>query len=348
MLGNVPVGADHPTLFMPEICLYFGRDVGAARERIQMVKDAGFDVIKGEVALTAEIVLDDGFIYEYETHHGRRARPYREIIEELVMPMETWTALYRACHDLGLATVVSAYDKAAVDFLVDVGAACVKISGNNLVNVALIRHAAKTGLPVMMDSGKANLEEVARAVDVLRQAGCEDFILNHAPDGHPAAPADHHLRIIETYQRAFDCPVGLADHHTGDEIMYAAVGMGYSLLEKPVVPEPEEVDVDAPWTMRLSDMAAVRRKVQACWEARGQTRRPVHYTDKDHAARMGVVTARAVTVGEALDETSARFAWPLRGISVYHWDLVDGATFTRDMAADQPVQWDDVQLHSKP
>ena len=50
MLGEVPVGPDHPTLFMPEIGLYFGRDVGAARARIQMVKDAGFGVIKGEVA----------------------------------------------------------------------------------------------------------------------------------------------------------------------------------------------------------------------------------------------------------------------------------------------------------
>ena len=346
-LGDVPVGPEHPTLFLPEIGLYFRQDVERAKDSIRLVAETGCKVIKGEIAHTPEIVLNDGFIYEYETHSGKRARPYREIIEEIVMPMDTWYELWGSCHDLGLTSVISAYDRVAVDFVKDVGGGCIKISTNNVVHVPLIRYAAKTGLPLMIDTGKASLEEVARAVDIARDAGCEDLIINHAPDGHPAETKDHNLRIIETYERAFGLPVGLADHHRGDEIMYAAAALGYALVEKPVVPAPEEEDVDSPWTMRLSDMESAKRKIEACWQARGLTYRPARYSDKDHPARMGLVSAQDVREGDRVDEASVRFAWPKRGISVYHWDLLEDATFNRDMPADTPIQWDDVQLNSK-
>jgi sialic acid synthase SpsE len=347
-LGDVAVGADHPTLFLPEIGLYFRQDIGQARESIQKVRDAGCKVIKGEIAHTAEIVLKDGYIYQYETHTEKRARPYREIIEEIVLPMSTWYELWGACHDLGLTSIISAYDKIAVDFVKDVGGGCIKISSNNVVNVPLIRHAAKTGLPLIIDTGKASLEEVARALDTARDAGCDGIIVNHAPEGHPAKAADHNLRIIETYSSAFDCPIGLADHYRGEEIMYAAAALNYSVIEKPVVPVPEQIDVDAPWTMRIDDIADVRKKIEACWRARGMTFRPKRYAAKsDHPARMGLVTARSIRAGETLDESNVRFAWPRHGISVYDWDLVAGATFTHDIGPDTPIYWNDVQPHSE-
>jgi len=348
VLGGVPVGPNYPTIFMPEIGVYFQQDIGQARESIAMVKEAGFEIIKGEVAHSAEIVLDDDFEYHYKTHLGNRSRRYREIIEEVVLPIKVWKQLYGLCNDLGLRTVISAYDPIAVDIVVDVGAACIKISTNNCVNIPLIRYAAKTGTPIMIDTGKANLEEVARAVDTARDAGCEDIIINHAPDGHPARPEDHHLRIIETYERAFGLPVGLADHHVSEEIMYAAAGMGYSLLEKPVVPDPKSVDVDATWTMRLDEMVEVKKKVQNCWEARGMTRRPHKFTAADHPARMGLVAACDVNPGDPVDETTVRYAWPLRGICVYDWDIVNGGKFNCSVKKSQPIKWEYVQPCSKP
>jgi sialic acid synthase SpsE len=347
MLGEIPVGEGHPTLFMPEIGLYFGKDVEQARDSIKHVAEAGCKVIKGEIAHTADIVLNDGFIYEYVSHDGKKkSRPYREIIEELVLPMDVWYELYHICHDLGLSTVVSAYDKKSIDFIVDVKAACIKISSNNIINVPLIRYAGETGLPVMMDTGKANLEEVAKAVDVLQSVNCDQFIINHAPPGHPAPPGNHHLRIIETYKSAFECPVGLADHHVSDEILYAAVGMGYDLLEKPVVPKPDEVDVDAPWTMSFSRLSEVKKKVENCWLARGLSYLPERYTREDHPARMGLITTRSVKAGEIISNETVSFAWPQRGISVYHWDLVEGGKFKISLEAGKPIKMEHVQLNS--
>jgi sialic acid synthase SpsE len=130
--------------------------------------------------------------------------------------------------------------------------------------------------------------------------------------------------------------------------MYAAAALNYSVIEKPVVPVPEEIDVDGPWTMRVDDIESIRKKVEACWLARGKTYRPKRYPAmSDHPARMGLVTARPVKAGDMIGEDSVRFAWPRHGISVYDWDIVAGGVFMRDIASDTPIHWQDVSAHSK-
>ena len=56
----------------------------------------------------------------------------------------------------------------------------------------------------------------------------------HSPDGHPAAPEAHNMRMLRTYLDTFELPVGLSDHHIGHEMLYLGVGLGASVLEKGV------------------------------------------------------------------------------------------------------------------
>ena len=163
--------------------------------------------------------------------------------------------------------MISAYDFEAMDLAVESGTSSLKIATANIVNIPLIRHASQSGLPIVFDTGKSNISEIYNAVDCAVQAGAGGFMINHSPDGHPALPEDHNLRIIESYRNIFDCPIGLADHYVGEEILYAATGLGYDLLEKPVAPNPLEADVDSPWAMPLNRIGLVKKKVSECFSA---------------------------------------------------------------------------------
>ncbi|HIF10539.1 MAG TPA: spore coat protein [Sneathiellales bacterium] len=344
MLGDVPIGPDHPAILMPEIGLYFNQDIGQARDTIQYMADLGVKVVKGEVFHDIEVVLDDGFVYEYETFQGHRAEKYRDLCARKVLPLETWRQLYRSCSDANIPFVVSAYDFTAIDFLEDIGATCIKVASNNLSHLPLIRHAAKSGLPVMLDAGKCTMADVAMAIDELRQAGCEDFILNHNPDGHPAPPEAHNLRIIETYQAMIGRPVGLSCHYNGNEMLYTAIGCGYSLLEKPVVPDNTIDEADTPWAMNLVDLPNLMKTVDACSAARGNTFREKIFSDADHAARMGLVAKRNLQPGERLALDNVYFAWPCRGIIARDWKRVEGAALRQAVDEGQSISWKDVGL----
>ncbi len=342
--GHVPVGHGHPTLFMAEIGLYFNQDIGLARETVSALRDFGVRVVKGEVLHDADIVLDDGYILQYQTHSGKTAEKYRALVERKVLPLSTWRTLYRLCTDANIPFVVSAYDMKTIDFLVDIGAAAVKIASNNLSHLPLIAHAARSGLPVYIDTGKAGFADVDLAVRTLRENGCERFVINHNPDGHPSPPEEHNLRIVETYKKMYECPVGLSCHYVGNEILYTSIGLGYDVLEKPVLRDVSIEEWGTPWAMNLSEVPDLLRRVADCWRALGHTYRPKMYRDSDHPARMGIVAAQAIVPGEKLSLDKVRFAWPNHGIVARDWNRVDGVRVARALAAGESITWGHVGL----
>lgn len=346
-IGNQIIGQAYPTVFLPEIGCYFQKDTEQAKETIQSLKDLGINLVKGEIAHSPEYVLNDGYMYTYQTHHGQRSRLYRNIIEELILPKAVWLDLWKFAHGLGLESVISAYDFEAMDIAVESGTSCLKIATSNIVNIPLIKYAAESNLPLIFDTGKSSISEIDIAVNCASRNGSGGFMINHSPDGHPASPKDHNLLIIESYRRIFDCPIGLADHYSGEAILYAATGLGYDLLEKPVAPDPEKADVDSPWAMSLSKVAEVKKLVSDCDLARGLTYRPKKFTPEDHPSRMGVVTKCPIKKGDKLSIENVRFAFPNKGIGVENWEYVNGATFNHALDAGMSVIWNDIQLYSK-
>lgn len=342
--GNVPVGTGHPTLFMAEIGLYFNQDIGQARETIAQLRDFGVRVVKGEVLHDADIVLDDGFMLQYQTHAGKTAEKYRALVERKVMPLSTWRSLYRICADANLPFVVSSYDVKTIDFLVDIGAAAIKLASNNISHLPLVVHAARSKLPVYIDSGKSAFADVDLAVRTLRDNGCEQIVINHNPDGHPSPPEDHNLRIIESYKRMYECPVGLSCHYVGTEVLYTSIGLGYDILEKPVVPDVKVQEWGTPWAMNLGDVPNVLKRVDDCWQALGHTYRVKRYADSDQPARMGLVAAKAIAVGERLSLDNVRFAWPNHGIVSRDWDRVKNAQVAKALKSGEPITWNHVGL----
>ena len=341
--GDTIIGSDKPSVFLPEIGVLFGQDVDLALSHIQQISEAKCPIIKGELYHNANIVHRDADLH-YLTRDGNRTVNYREFVERTVLPFEKWDEIFSACHRLGLHTIVSAYDIEGVNFLGEIGVDCVKIASPHVINVPLLRAAAKSKMKVMIDTGKANIDEVIYATSILKEAGCEELIVNHTPDGHPCEAKDHNLLIIETYKRLFNCPIGLADHYNGTAMMMAAAALGYSIIEKPVVPETDTDDWGALWCMRINDLQLVMSQITECSIARGKPRKEKRYSDLDHQGRMGIVATKNLAKGELITEDKLYGAYPMRGLSILYWDLVVGIKARRNIGAGEPITIKDLDF----
>ena len=107
-----------------------------------------------------------------------------------------------------------------------------KIASYELLWDDLLKACAQTGKPVVLSTGMATLDEVKRAVDVLRSAGCQDLTLLHCVSGYPVPANECNLAAIETLRQACDCPVGWSDHSVNPGVIYRAVHRwGASMVE---------------------------------------------------------------------------------------------------------------------
>lgn len=355
-LGGFPLDRFNPPVFLAEIGGFFGQDLQLAKEMIERIIACGRDVpdqpmvLKTEILHDPDVCLPGPTMETYASKAGDVAQEnYRSLIERKVLPLPHYATLFEICRDAGTPFITSVYDFEGADFAVEQGVSALKIASGNIVHIPLIRHCAKLcadrNLPLLIDTGRASLAEVDRAVTTARASGAA-VVVEHSPDGHPALPKAHNLRIMQTYKQAFGCPVGLSDHHTGLEMIYMAVALGAELIEKGVHVAPDDLDIDISHTMDMADLTRVLQSVHDCWLAMGMAHRDRSKQIEGvigTSQRACLVAARNLAPGDGIDLQTVRFAWPCEGVPVEHWDLVNGWRVVNTVTVGRPITWSDIQ-----
>lgn len=342
LLGQLRVSVQAPPVFLPDIDVYFKGNVSIALSLLQKLKSAGARVVKGALIHDLNICFDGPVnATYYKPGRGIVQERYRDVLHRHLLPLKDAEIIYRRASDLGLEIVLTVYDFDGADFAVTIGAGALKVASSNITHAPLIRYLARKSLPLILDTGRSTLEEITRAVTWAREAGAEKLIVQHSPAPPPAPLEQQHLRMMPTLSRVFDCPVGLSDHHAGDEMMLAAVALGAVVIEKGVCADDAEGDIDLAHAARICDVPAIIEKINNVWRGLGASMRSLPSDRPQPVDRMGLVAARDISAGERLTVDNVRFALavPQDTIPVENWDLIAGRAVSKGLFAGQPVNW---------
>lgn len=342
-IGRHDIGTGAAPVFLPDIGTFFNDDTSLAVAMIDALADAGITMLKGEVLHDASICLDDDTTVTYADRDGTvQSERYRDLIERKVVPLNAYETIFAHARNRGMDIVVSVYDRKGLDFSVDIGVVAVKVATSNIVHRPLIELMAHTGLPVLVDTGDSSLEEIDRAIAWLRDAGGERIIVEHSPYPPPVPITRHDLRFMVTLGDCLGLPFGLSDHHTGEEMLYAATALGACVLEKGVCPDGLRREQDVAHSLSVSDVPRVVQGCRAIHQALGRPVRTLARTRPKKTSRMGLVAARDLAPGDQVTLESVGFAFPAVGIPVENWELVDGKHMAQRVAAGVPIGWRDV------
>jgi sialic acid synthase SpsE len=337
--GGIDIGGGQPCVFLPDIGTFFNQDLERGAALVDAVAAAGCVFVKGEVLHDAAICLESPLLENITTRDAVVTREsYRSVIARKVLPLAAYERLFRHAAERGLRLALSVYDFAGLEFALEQQAAILKIASSNVVHRPLIERVAAAGVPALMDTGGATMDEVQRAVRWFTGAGGTQLIVEHSPPAPPAPVARHHLRRLESYRQDFACPVGLSDHHAGVEMLFAAIALGASVVEKGVYPDEVERDQDVAHGLPASRLADT---VRQCANVSAALQPPPAGAPAPagHPARMGLVAARALAAGHRLREGDVTFAFPAVGIPVQEVNDAIGLQLVRPVAAGTPIEW---------
>jgi sialic acid synthase SpsE len=341
-LGNVLVGEQYPTVFMAEVGTFFNQDIDLAVSYLQSIADAGAEVFKTEILHDPEVCLRNSgakAIYKHAT--GVTEEDYRQLIERKIVSLDEYARLFRLCHKLKIPFVCSVYDKVGIDFLSEMKGAGIKFARDNVTNIGLVRYAAKTKIPIIMDAGNLYLSEIATTLEIIREYRAGDVIILHHPAANPAPASVHNLRVIQTYKNVFKVPVGLTCHYRGDEILYAAVAAGADIIEKGVVNDPDGNEQDIVSAANINELPLITSKIRNCYEAMGHNVWKVK-EPRDQISWKGMTAKNDIERGESLDIQNIGFAFPPEGIAAVYWDLVEGKVAARKINKGEIISWSDI------
>jgi len=219
-IGGRLVGDGEPCYVIAEACINHNGDFATALEMIERAAEAGADAIKFQVHYLEHEMLRD------VPTSGNFDKPLWNVLEETNLSDDRHTALRDRCVERGIDYLCTAYCREAGDFVASLGVPLLKVGSGETTNIPFLRSLARHGIPLLVSTGMATLEEITDAVAALREAGCRELALLKCTSSYPAPAEEANLRTIGHLASTFNCPVGLSDHTLGIACPVVAVSLG--------------------------------------------------------------------------------------------------------------------------
>jgi N,N'-diacetyllegionaminate synthase len=341
-IGDRLVGPGHPCFVIAEAGVNHNGDLNLARRLVDAAVAAGADAIKFQTFSAERLVTRAAPKAEYQIRTTDAHESQFEMLERLELDAEAHLDLVRYCRGRGILFLSTPFDEESCDLLDSLGVPAFKIGSGDLTNVFLLRDAADRGKPLIVSTGMATLNEVARAVDAVRQQGCHDLVLLHCVSNYPADPADANLRAITTLREAFGVPVGFSDHTDGDTVALAAVALGACVVEKHLTLDRQLAGPDHQASVEQGELTAMIRRIRSVEAALGDGRKAprTSETSVSAVARRSLVAARFIAAGTILERDMMAVRRPGTGLGPEQLNSLVGKRALRDVPEGALLEWE--------
>lgn len=337
------IGPGQPVFVIAELSGNHGQSLEKAKEMILAAAEAGASAIKLQTYTPDTITLNvsHGEFFIQDQDNLWKGRSLYDLYSEAMTPWEWHQPLFDYAKSLGLVAFSTPFDLTAVEYLEKLNVPCYKIASFENNDHALLAAVAKTGKPVIMSTGMAEIHELAEAVMVLKQHGCRDLILLKCTSHYPAEPVDANLSTIPHLAQLFDCQVGLSDHTQGIGVSIASVILGGTVIEKHFVIDRNEGGVDSEFSLEPGEFKSLVMETERARVALGR----VHYgcTTKEIASRKyrrSLYVSRDMSAGDILTVDNLRSVRPGLGIAPKYLHQLLGKAVKQDIAAGTAMCWE--------
>jgi N-acetylneuraminate synthase len=226
-IGGRAVGRGEPVYVIGEIGINHNGDLGIAQKLIDVAVFAGCDAVKFQKRTPELCVPPEQRDVMRETPWGTMT--YLDYRYRVEFGVEEYRAIDSYCRERGIQWFASPWDEPSVDFLEQFDPVCYKIASASLTDDALLKHANATGRPIILSSGMSTMDEVRSGVGKIN---ADRVLLAHSTSTYPCAPSELNLRMIETLDAEFDCPIGYSGHEVGLQTTVAARVLGATFVER--------------------------------------------------------------------------------------------------------------------
>jgi len=324
-IGQRIVGSGNPPVVIAELGVNHNGDPRLAEELVDAAADAGADVVKLQTFRAERLALPEAAQATYQRERAA-AGSQLEMLRQLELPDDAIAPLRERALGRGMELISSPFDIGSLEVLVAAGTPAIKIGSGDLTNLLLLRAAAATGLPLIVSTGMASLEEIDLAVDDLRSHGDPPLALLHCVSIYPAAAQLANLRAMAAMEERYRVPIGFSDHTDGIGVAVAAAALGAAIVEKHLtldrsMPGPDHAaSLDPP---QFREMVAAIRDAHAGLGSNEKAPRPEEAATRA-VVRRSLVVARPVPAGQRIAVEDLTALRPETGVSPMLVDSVVG------------------------
>lgn len=331
---------------------------------VDVAIDAGADAVKFQLFEADKLVKKNTPMANYQQENTNRQDSQYDLLKQLELSRADFIAIGQYCKKRGIELIVTPFDEDSVDFLAkELKVNIIKVSSGDLNNAPLLLKIAQTGLPVILSTGMACLNEVQQALGALafgyfnhsdspssssfalafcayREHLQDKVTLLHCTSEYPAPCDAINLNAIHTLYENFNVPVGFSDHSAGIHIPIAAVSLSVCMIEKHFTLDKNMPGPDHKASLDPVELKDMVRSIRDVSKAMGDGKKVLMPCEMDNRlkVRKSIVARQPIRAGESFTEKNLTIMRPGEGMApVNYWDLL-GRTAQQDYANGENIQ----------
>jgi sialic acid synthase SpsE len=235
-IGNRIIGDGFPLYFIADIAANHDGDLQRAFKLIELAKEAGADAAKFQNFKAETIVSRKGFdtLGGKFSHQSSWKKSVFEIYKDASVSYDWTQKIKEKCDEVGIEYFTSPYDFESVDH-VDPYLNVYKIGSGDISWIEIIDYIAKKNKPVLIATGASSMEDVERAMKVLRKNKSET-VLMQCNTNYTASIENFkyiNLNVLKLFSEKFpEAILGLSDHTHGHATVLGSIAFGARVFEK--------------------------------------------------------------------------------------------------------------------
>ena len=318
-------------------------DLPMALRLCDAAQAARADAVKFQTFRAEDLVLPGAPTAEYQSRQTGQQDQFA-LLQQLELTQAQHQAIKNHCDAIGIEFFSTPFSVDAVDMLVRLGVRRLKLSSGELTHRALVEHAAAAGLPLLVSTGMATMDEIREALQWIAdvRGGLQGVTVLHCTSAYPAPDGALNLNAIHSMKRDLGVAIGYSDHSLGIEAPLAAVALGATVIEKHLtldrgLPGPDHSASLEPG--EFAHMVAGIRRVSAML-GDGVKAPTAQERDTARVARRSIAAAVDIPAGATLQEAMLVCRRPATGIAPREWPRVIGRVTLAPIAAGTVLRWD--------
>jgi N-acetylneuraminate synthase/N,N'-diacetyllegionaminate synthase len=342
-IGRRDVGNTHPVFIMAEAGVNHNGKTDLAFKLVTAAQQTGADAVKYQTFKAERLVVPSAPKAAYQLEVTDKAESQLDMLRALELDEAAYPELIKACAKAGIEFMSTPYNVEDIDFLMTHDVPALKLASIHAAEPSFLKYAAQTQKPLIISTGMCNMVEVKRAVDVVRGAGNENFVILQCTTNYPSPAKDANLRAMVTMRDQLDVLVGYSDHTQTDTSCIAAVALGACVVEKHLTLDKTMAGPDHSSSLEVPEMKAYVDKIRETQDILGSAvKAPSAIEARNiYGMRRGIALKRNVAKGAKLTEGDLTLMRPVAAVPATAWDMVIGGCATRDLKAGEHLRVED-------
>lgn len=316
----------------------------AAKMMILEAKNAGAHAVKFQ-SYKAETLASKNSPAYWDTSEEAETSQYLLFKKFDSFGKEEYYELAQFCKQIEIEFFSTAFDVESVDYLTDI-MDLFKISSSDLNNLSFIKYQAKKNKPIMLSVGASELEEIKRAVGVIRKYNNKPIILMHCVLEYPTPYEHTNLNKIKSLKQEFpEFYVGYSDHTKPDssyDVIKTAYLLGARVIEKHFTLDKTLKGNDHYHAMDVNDAKNIINAISKIDTLMGDG--TIRCLDSEKTARLNarrsLVANTHICKDTIITEEMLTYKRPGVGISASEMEKIIGRTAKCDIERDTIMTYD--------